>query len=135
MRIAGWPALLAMGVLLAGCVGRDGPNPDVRVLDSAGGGGRGPLSDDAIRQSVSGKTFQYTRADGNGIITFNADGTSELVDDSKGAGTGSWRADGGRLCESLNPSDAAPDGREEICQAFSSTGDAYYAGKARFVAM
>ena len=128
--------LVVMTVLaLGGCVGGGGPDRNVKVSNSSGSASRGPLSDSAIRSAVSGKTFQYTRPAGNGIVTYNADGTTELVDDANGSATGSWRADGGNLCESLNPSDAVPNGREEDCQPFTNTGDAYYAGKARFVAM
>lgn len=124
-----------VSVALCGCVGGGGPDRNVKVSNSSGSASRGPMSEAEVRSSVSGKTFQYTRPSGNGIITYNADGTTEVVDDANGSLTGSWRADGGRLCESVNPSDAAPNGREEDCQPFTNTGDAYYAGKARFVAM
>ena len=129
MKQAWWAAGLTALAVLTGCVGRDGPNPDVKVTD--GNSARGALSDDAIRKALAGKTFQYTRPEGNGIVTYNADGTTEVVDDNKGNASGSWRADGGRLCESLNPSALAPNGREESCQTFTNTGDAYYAGKIR----
>ena len=46
-----------------------------------------PITDftaEQIRASISGKTFQYTRPDGNGFVTYNADGTFSFQDDAKG---------------------------------------------------
>jgi hypothetical protein len=52
-----------------------------------------PITDfnsEQIRAAISGKTFQYTRADGNGFITYNADGSFSYQDDVKGGGIGKW---------------------------------------------
>jgi hypothetical protein len=135
-RIFAVAAGLALAFGLAACNKSDGNNDQVRVIDGAGGAvARGPLGDDQIRAVLAGKSFQYTGAEGNGIVTYSADGTSEYQDDTKGTLTGSWRTGGGQLCESLNPSASLPDGRAEVCAPFSNTGDAYYAGKVRLVSI
>ena len=36
-----------------------------------------------IAPAITGKTFQYTRPDGNGFVTYNADGTFSFQDDAK----------------------------------------------------
>jgi hypothetical protein len=81
-----------------------------------------------IRGAISGKTFQYTRADGNGFITYNADGSFSFQDDVKGGGTGKWSANGSEFCETFGsgPTD---------CGDFKNTGDAYFAAKSRLVEM
>jgi hypothetical protein len=129
-------AALGLALVLSGCTKSEGDNAAVRVVDGAGGTvARGPVGEDQIQSILSGKSFQYTGTDGNGIVTYNADGTSEYQDDVKGTMTGSWRASSGMLCESLNPSASLPDGRPESCSQFSNTGDAYYAGKVRLVSI
>ncbi len=90
-----------------------------------------PISDftaEQIRAAIAGKTFQYTRADGNGFITYNADGTFSYQDDAKGGGTGKWTANGTEYCETFgkNPPE---------CGVFKNTGDAYFASKSRLVEM
>ena len=90
-----------------------------------------PITDftaDQIRASISGKTFQYTRADGNGFVTYNADGTFSFQDDAKGGGVGKWTANGTQFCETWgkNPPE---------CGVFKNTGDAYFAAKSRLVEM
>lgn len=87
------------------------------------------LSGSSISNSISGKTFQYTRADGNGFVTYNADGSLSYQDDARGSGTGSWRVDGETYCETFGP------GRSEECGIFKSTGDAYFAANSRLVEM
>jgi hypothetical protein len=81
-----------------------------------------------VSSAISGKTFQYTRSDGNGFITYNADGSFEYQDDQKGAGTGRWAASGEQYCETFgtNPKE---------CGIFKSTGDAFFAAKSRLVEM
>ena len=83
---------------------------------------------DEIKAAITGKTFQYTRPDGNGFITYNANGTFDFTDDSKGAGHGTWSTAGSQFCESFS---AAP----LACGDFKSTGDAYFAAKSRLVEM
>lgn len=83
---------------------------------------------DQIRAAISGKTFQYTRGDGNGFITYNSDGTFSYQDDAKGGGTGAWTADGTQFCETFG------SGPKE-CGEFKNTGDAYWAAKSRLVEM
>jgi hypothetical protein len=87
------------------------------------------LSGSEITAAISGKTFQYTRADGNGFITYNADGTFSFQDDVKGGGTGTWSVNGGEFCESFGT------GAARDCGDFKNTGDAYFAAKSRLVEM
>ena len=90
-----------------------------------------PITDftaEQIRASISGKTCQYTRPDGNGFVTYNADGTFSFQDDAKGGGMGKWSANGTQFCETWgkNPPE---------CGVFKNTGDAYFAAKSRLVEM
>lgn len=82
-----------------------------------------------IQAAITGKTFQYTRADGNGFVTYNADGSFEFQDDAKGPGTGRWQASGNQFCEAFGA------GAPMVCGEFKSTGDAYFAAKSRLVEM
>jgi hypothetical protein len=86
------------------------------------------FSAEEVRTAVVGKTFQYTRPDGNGYITFNGDGSFSYQDDSKGGGEGKWTADGTQYCETFGR------GPTE-CGDFKYTGDAYFASKSRLVEM
>ncbi len=86
------------------------------------------LTGSAIGQAVSGKTFQYTRKDGTGFITYNADGTFTFQDDQKGEGKGRWGATGDQYCEVYG------QGAKE-CGVFKNTGDAYFAANSRLVEM
>lgn len=81
-----------------------------------------------IQAAISGKTFQYTRDDGNGFITYNTDGTFSYDDDTKGGGTGTWSASDGQFCEQFGQTPQA-------CGEFKTTGDAFFAAKSRLVEM
>lgn len=90
-----------------------------------------PITDftsDQIRAAIVGKTFQYTRPDGNGFVTYNADGTFSFQDDAKGGGVGKWTANGTQYCESWGK------GMPE-CGVFKNTGDAFFASSSRLVEM
>ncbi len=82
-----------------------------------------------IQTAIAGKTFQYTRSDGNGFVTYNADGTFTFQDDTKGNGTGKWETSNDQFCEIF--------GAKAIqeCGEFKSTGDAFFAAKSRLVEM
>ena len=82
-----------------------------------------------IRARIVGKTFQYTRADGNGFVTYNADGTFDYQDDTRGEGKGQWSASGEQYCETFGP------GKAQECGIFKTTGDAYFAANSRLVEM
>lgn len=82
-----------------------------------------------IYSAISGKTFQYTRSDGNGFVTYNADGTFDFQDDVKGEGKGRWQARGAQFCETFGA------GAPTDCGDFKTTGDAYFAAKSRLVEM
>jgi hypothetical protein len=125
--------IAAVGLALAAC--SNGPS-GVRITN----GGTSATTDkevepirnfsaDEIRGAISGKTFQYTRSDGNGFITYNADGTFSYQDDAKGGGTGTWSANGAQFCENFGK------GAPLDCGDFKSTGDAYFAAKSRLVEM
>jgi hypothetical protein len=86
------------------------------------------LSAAEVNARIVGKTFQYTRKDGNGFVTYNADGTFDYQDDAKGAGKGRWNASGEQYCEAYG---ATP----QECGAFKTTGDAYFAANSRLVEM
>lgn len=125
---------LAFALSLVGCANK-GDNSLIKVFSGGSSSSSKAqvqpirvLAADEIRTTVSGKTFQYTRPDSTGLITFNSDGTSSIQDDAKGNGTGTWQANEGELCETLY-------GGQSQCGPFKSTGDAYFAGKSRFVEM
>jgi len=122
-----------VALALAGCV--TGPK-GIRFIDGAGGAGSKAVAQ-PIRQftaaeipaAIVGKTFQYTRSDGNGFVTYNADGTFSFQDDTKGEGSGKWETSNNLFCEIF--------GTKAIqeCGEFRSTGDAYFAAKSRLVEM
>jgi hypothetical protein len=121
----------AAAVLLAAC------NNDAKGVRFVDGVDRGApdaqpiraLSASEIRNAIVGKTFQYTRSDGNGFVTYNADGTFSFQDDTKGEGVGRWSAGNGQFCEVFGA------GAVQDCGEFRSTGDAYFAAKSRLVEM
>ncbi len=82
-----------------------------------------------ISSTISGRTFQYTRGDGNGFVTYNTDGTFNYQDDTKGSGTGRWTVDGEKYCETFGP------GAPQECGVFKATGDAFFAANSRLVEM
>jgi hypothetical protein len=81
-----------------------------------------------VSAAIAGKTFQYTRGDGNGFITYNGDGSFEYQDDQKGSGTGRWSANGEQYCETFGA-------KAQECGIFKSTGDAFFAANSRLVEM
>lgn len=122
-----------LAVALAGC-GAQGPK-GVRITNNGTSATTDkepvPISDftaDQIRASISGRTFQYTRAESNGFVTYNADGTFSFQDDIKGGGTGKWTANGTEYCEAWGKGPVE-------CGVFKNTGDAYFASKSRLVEM
>ena len=124
--------ILAVSLALAACA--QGPS-GVRITNNGTSATTDktpvPITDftaEQIRAAISGKTFQYTRADGNGFITYNADGTFSYQDDVKGGGTGKWTANGTEYCETFGKT--PPE-----CGVFKNTGDAYFAAKSRLVEM
>lgn len=126
-------AVALAGMILAGC--SSGPN-GVRITNggtSATSAKEGQpirlLSLAEIQQAIIGKTFQYTRSDGNGFVTYNADGTFSFQDDIKGEGTGRWTASDGQFCETFGTAAV------QQCGEFKSTGDAYFAASSRLVEM
>ncbi len=126
-------ASIACGLLLAAC--SNGPK-GVRIVN----GGTSAytdkqsapirnLSSGEIGQSIIGKNFQYTRKDGSGFVTYNADGTLSITDDQKGQSSGTWLVSGDQFCEVFGP------GAVQECGAFKNTGDAYFAANSRLVEM
>jgi hypothetical protein len=87
------------------------------------------LNGQEIGQAVIGKTFQYTRKDGTGFVTYNSDGSFTYQDDQKGEGRGNWRTSGEQYCETYGT--ATP----QECGVFKNTGDAYFAANSRLVEM
>jgi hypothetical protein len=87
------------------------------------------LSAADIKARIVGKTFQYTRKDGNGFVTYNADGTFDYQDDTRGEGRGQWAASGEEYCEVFG------SGAPKECGIFKTTGDAYFAANSRLVEM
>ncbi len=126
-------ASLACGLLLAAC--SNGPK-GVRVVN----GGTSAYTDKQsapirnlsaveIGQSIIGKNFQYTRKDGSGFVTYNADGSLSITDDQKGQSSGTWRVSGDQFCEVFGA------GAVQECGVFKNTGDAYFAANSRLVEM
>ena len=124
---------VAIGLALSGCA--SGPK-GVRITNngtSAFSDKQGEqirnLSAADIKSRIVGKTFQYTRKDGNGFVTYNADGTFDYQDDARGEGKGRWIASDEQYCETFGPNAA------QECGAFKTTGDAYFAANSRLVEM
>lgn len=124
-------AIASAGAALSGC--SHDSTSGVRFLN--GGAPSKPqaqaiqnLSGSSINSAIAGKTFQYTRPDGNGFITYSANGTFTFQDDAKGAGQGTWAVSGGQFCETFK-------GSAQDCGVFKSTGDAYFAAQSRLVEM
>lgn len=129
-----WALIAAAALVVAGCSSSN--NSAVKVLS---GGGQATSSSNAvqaepirvlsaeeIRSTLLGKSWQYTRTESSGFITYNADGSLSYQDDVKGEGRGTWSAVQGELCQSIG-------GQPTECNAFRSTGDAYHVGKMRLV--
>jgi hypothetical protein len=122
-------APLALAAALLGLAACSGPNTkDISIVSGQGGSTAAQpqpirlLSKAEIDQVLTGRTFQYTLPTGNGIVSYAAAGTFSFQDDSKGEGTGTWRADEGQICQKFG------SGAED-CAEFKSTGDAYQIGK------
>lgn len=127
---------LLSAVLIAAAVAActNGSNNGVRVVSGSGSNKPQPeqirnFTGAEINAAISGKTFQYTRPDGNGFVTYNADGSFEFQDDARGPGKGRWVVNGSQFCETFGAG-AATD-----CGDFKTTGDAYFAAKSRLVEM
>jgi hypothetical protein len=124
---------IALAAGLAACSG--GPS-GVRFTSSGSGTADSPkaqpiraLAGGEVSSALAGKTFQYTRSDGNGFVTYAADGTFSFQDDVKGEGTGRWSFQNGQYCETFGAS------AQKECGEFKTTGDAYFAAKSRLVEM
>jgi hypothetical protein len=125
--------VVALGSLVAACntgpkgirISKDGSS----ATSSKEGQAIRDLNSSEIGQRIIGKTFQYTRADGNGFVTYNGDGTFDYQDDQRGEGQGRWSASGTKYCETFGP------GAAQECGTFRTTGDAYFASKSRLVEM
>ena len=126
-RLANLATISLVALVLAAC--NTGPQ-GVRFLNGTEQASQAQpirsLTGDEIKIALVGKTFQYTRSDGNGFITYNADGTFSFQDDVKGQGQGAWSAGDGQFCESFS-------GAPMACGEFTSTGDAFFAAGSRLV--
>ncbi len=128
MHILRWTALVGAAVLLAAC------NNGANGVKFNASGKLEPekihnLTAAEIKGAIEGKTFQYTRSDGNGFITYQPDGSFAFQDDVKGSGTGTWSATDGKFCEAFGT------GATTECGEFKTTGDAFFAAKSRLVEM
>lgn len=135
MRLPGAPiALIALAAVLSACSGSSGDKSGIQILgsgDSSGGTKPQPirtLGAEEIRTALIGKTFQYTRKESSGFVTYNQDGSLTYQDDTKGEGQGTWSAVEGQICQSLG-------GEKTECGEFKSTGDAYQAGAVRLASV
>ncbi len=125
-------ALACIAVALAAC--QSGPK-GIRIVNNGTSAvpkqQSQPLRDldgAEIGGAIIGKTFQYTRGDGNGFVSYNSDGSFDYEDDTKGKGHGRWAASGTQYCEIWG------NGPQE-CGVFKSTGDAFFAANSRLVEM
>lgn len=125
-------ACLASSLLMACASGPKGvrvTNSGTSAVPSQEGQPILNFSSAEIAGAIVGKTFQYTRSDGNGFVSYNADGTFDFQDDNKGEGTGRWTASGEQFCESFG------NGQPMVCGIFKNTGDAFFAANSRLVEM
>ena len=132
VRGARWGALL-LAIALCACSTKSPeqaavsqPIPEVAPAPAA------PLKAAEIMKSLSNRSFNYTRGQRTGTVTFNSDGTFGYEEVGKGPGTGVWQASDGALCEAFDPTSFLPQGTRSECQPFRSAGGNFYAGSARF---
>ncbi|MCA0432690.1 MAG: hypothetical protein LCH46_05450 [Proteobacteria bacterium] len=125
-------AIVCVAAALAAC--QSGPK-GVRIVNNGSsaipqqqGVTQHNLDGSQIGGAIIGKTFQYTRSDGNGFVSYNSDGSFDYQDDSRGNGSGRWAAAGSQYCEIWG------NGPQE-CGVFKNTGDAYFAANSRLVEM
>jgi hypothetical protein len=126
-------ALIALAAALSACSGSSGDKSGIQILGSGGTSKVEPqpirtLGAEEIRTALIGKTFQYTRKESSGFVTYNEDGSLTWQDDTKGEGQGTWSAVEGQLCQSIG-------GQKTECGEFKSTGDAYQAGAVRLASV
>jgi hypothetical protein len=127
-------ALIVIAAALSACSGSSGDKSGIQILgsgDSSTGTKPQPirtLGAEEIRTVLIGKTFQYTRKESSGFVTYNEDGSLTYQDDTKGEGQGTWSAVEGQLCQSIA-------GQKTECGEFKSTGDAYQAGTVRLASV
>jgi hypothetical protein len=133
MKIRSILLTAACGVFLVAC--SQGPkgvrivNNGTSAIPAQEGAKISTFSAGQINSSIVGKTFQYTRPDGNGFVTYNDDGTFNYRDDARGEGVGQWSVNGSEFCETFGP------GAAQECGVFKNTGDAFFAAKSRLVEM
>jgi hypothetical protein len=125
--------LMAASLALAACSNSPGGirvvNGGTSAINAQEGQPIRNLQGPEITGAISGKTFQYTRSDGNGFVTYNADGSFTFQDDSKGEGVGRWTVNGEQYCETFGA------GKPPECGVFKTTGDAFFAANSRLVEM
>jgi hypothetical protein len=126
-----WALVVGVALLIAGCSSSDKSGIKFLSGSPTASSNAAPqpirtLSAEEIRTTLMGKSWQYTRSDSSGFVTYNADGSLTYQDDNKGEGRGTWSAVEGQLCQSVG-------GQPTECGEFKSTGDAYHAGKMRLV--
>ena len=125
--------LMAIAFLLAACskAGDGSALPELTAQPSSADPSvqqfpEGPMTSDAIKSLLAGRTWQYESDDFRGTITFNADGTLDYDQSGEGRGTGRWHVVGGKLCESFDPSPVVPEGRKDMCFPFRHSRGVYY---------
>ncbi len=129
INIFGFASLAALAACSSGPTGVRVVNGGTSAIPQKAGAPIRNLGSSEVSQAVVGKNFQYTRKDGTGFVTYNANGTLAITDDLKGQSTGTWRATGEQYCESYTQS------ATQECGVFKSTGDAYFAANSRLVEM
>ncbi|MFO1034787.1 MAG: hypothetical protein U1E15_12175 [Hyphomicrobiales bacterium] len=121
-------SLLALAACTSGPQGIRVVNGGTSAIPQKAGAPIANLNASQISAAITGKTFQYTRPDGTGFVSYSGDGTFQYQDDKAGAGNGRWNVNGDQYCESYG-------GKPMECGVFKNTGDAYFAANSRLVEM
>ena len=92
----------------------------------------GLLSQEEIRNALSGKSWRWSGPNNSGVTLYASDGTSLVEVTGKGTTTGTWSAKDGQLCESFAPAPFLPKGVPMNCQPITGSGNVYHVGQATF---
>jgi hypothetical protein len=132
-------ALVASGVMLAGCSSGSTSTPAIAPVEPAvtmqpvAPLPTGAMTAGDITRAMADRRFSFASSGRKGTVTYFKDGTFEYEETGKGTGTGIWQASDGKLCEARNPTSFLPKGTPSTCNKISSDGSRFTVGSTQLI--